>query len=357
MRSHPVKRLAPGTLAACAVLAGVTFAQAPATALPVPAPQQPVQQPLQQPPSGSEELEEYRELSSKAEKLNEKYLQAQEDLKAKEDELDELSTRLTEAEEAEKQARADEERFRVDVDRFAGTTFTSGNSLNRMSALITEDSAAGFLERSSAIGVLATDKNRALSRLRDAVQRAEDAKNQAAEAREQAEKARDKAERIAADLEARKKELDDQIAELEQQASLLSSSDVAAQQDIGPDPGPIQAPGPAAQGAIDAAMAKRGSPYVWGATGPSEFDCSGLTQWAYNQAGVSIPRTSRSQSQYGTPVSRSQLQPGDLVFFYSPVSHVGIYIGNGQMVHAPTSGDVVKVSPLQDQFSGARRVA
>ena len=105
-------------------------------------------------------------------------------------------------------------------------------------------------------------------------------------------------------------------------------------------------------------MSRRGKPYVYGATGPDSFDCSGLTQWAYAQAGISIPRTSSAQSQFGTPVPRSQLQPGDLVFFYSPVSHVGIYIGNNMMVHAPSSGDVVKVASLDgQQYNSARRVA
>jgi cell wall-associated NlpC family hydrolase len=113
----------------------------------------------------------------------------------------------------------------------------------------------------------------------------------------------------------------------------------------------------AAQIAIDTAMAQRGKPYVWAASGPRSFDCSGLTSYAFAAAGISLPHSSRLQSQLGQPVSRENLQPGDLVFFYSPVSHVGIYIGNGQMVHAPTSGDVVKVAPIMSGFNGARRIA
>jgi cell wall-associated NlpC family hydrolase len=120
--------------------------------------------------------------------------------------------------------------------------------------------------------------------------------------------------------------------------------------------GPIVAGTAAAQKAVDTAMAQRGKPYVWAASGPGSFDCSGLTSYAYRAAGISLPHSSRLQSTIGAPVSRDQLQPGDLVFFYSPVSHVGIYIGNGQMVHAPTSGDVVRVSPLMGGYSGARRV-
>ena len=80
-----------------------------------------------------------------------------------------------------------------------------------------------------------------------------------------------------------------------------------------------------------------------GGAGPNAFDCSGLTQFAYGAAGISLPHSSRMQSTIGTPVARADLQPGDLVFFYSPVSHVGMYIGNGLMVHAPTAGSVVKI--------------
>ena len=92
---------------------------------------------------------------------------------------------------------------------------------------------------------------------------------------------------------------------------------------------------PAARGAaVQYALAQVGDAYVYGATGPSAFDCSGLTMMAWAQAGVGLPHSSSAQMGSGTPVSQSQLQPGDLVFYYSPVSHVGIYIGNGQIVHA-----------------------
>jgi cell wall-associated NlpC family hydrolase len=123
--------------------------------------------------------------------------------------------------------------------------------------------------------------------------------------------------------------------------------------------GPIVAGSQAAQTAVDTALAQRGKPYVWAAAGPDSFDCSGLVDYAYGAAGVGLPHSAFMQSQLGRPVSRSQLQPGDLVFFYSPVSHVGIYIGNGQMVHAPTTGDVVKISNIDvmGYFAGARRIA
>ncbi|MDB1089913.1 NlpC/P60 family protein [Streptomyces sp. ACA25] len=97
-----------------------------------------------------------------------------------------------------------------------------------------------------------------------------------------------------------------------------------------------------AASALSAAQSKVGSPYVYGSTGPNTFDCSGLTGWAYSQAGVSLPRTSQQQANAGTRVTQSQLQPGDLVFYYSGLSHVGMYVGNGQIVHAPNSNSTVK---------------
>ena len=122
--------------------------------------------------------------------------------------------------------------------------------------------------------------------------------------------------------------------------------------------GPVVASSQAAQIAVDTALAQRGKPYVWAADGPGSFDCSGLVMYAYRAAGIALPHSSLMQSQMGRSVSRSQLRPGDLVFFYSPVSHVGIYIGNGQMVHAPTTGDVVKISNIDvmGYFAGARRL-
>ncbi|MET9526384.1 C40 family peptidase [Streptomyces coeruleorubidus] len=118
-----------------------------------------------------------------------------------------------------------------------------------------------------------------------------------------------------------------------------------------------QAPNARAAAAVSYAYQKLGSPYVWGATGPNAFDCSGLVQAAYRSAGVSLPRTTYSQIDAGRRVSRSELLPGDLVFFYAGISHVGIYVGNGRMIHAPNSSAPVRVAPLDEMpFTGATRV-
>jgi len=112
-----------------------------------------------------------------------------------------------------------------------------------------------------------------------------------------------------------------------------------------------------ASNALSSAMSKLGKPYVYGATGPNSFDCSGLVGWAYKQVGVALPRTSAAQSRVGKPVAKSDLRPGDLVFFYSPVSHVAMYLGDGKVVHASTSGQPVKVSELNRMpFNSARRI-
>jgi cell wall-associated NlpC family hydrolase len=122
------------------------------------------------------------------------------------------------------------------------------------------------------------------------------------------------------------------------------------------------APAPAARygGVVGIAMQYLGVPYVWGGASPSGFDCSGLIMYAYAQVGVSLPHHAASQYGMGTAVSRDQLEAGDLVFF-NGLGHAGIYIGGGQFIHAPHSGDVVKISSLSDSWYartwvGARRI-
>ena len=113
-------------------------------------------------------------------------------------------------------------------------------------------------------------------------------------------------------------------------------------------------------GVVEIAMQYLGVPYVWSGASPSGFDCSGFVMYVYAQMGVSLPHLAAAQYNYGVPVSRDQLQPGDLVFF-DGLGHDGIYIGGGQFIHAPHSGDVVKISSLSESwyaatFVGARRI-
>ncbi|HEX5017312.1 MAG TPA: NlpC/P60 family protein [Actinomycetes bacterium] len=117
--------------------------------------------------------------------------------------------------------------------------------------------------------------------------------------------------------------------------------------------GPIPSgPTPYAEPAIAAALSVLGAPYVWGAEGPDTFDCSGLVQWSYLQAGLVLPRLASDQYRASTPVPYDQMQPGDLIVYAydvndeSTIHHITMYIGDGQMVHAPHTGDVVKVVPV-----------
>jgi cell wall-associated NlpC family hydrolase len=123
----------------------------------------------------------------------------------------------------------------------------------------------------------------------------------------------------------------------------------------GSQPAPVHASGNAGQVALQAAETQRGKPYAYGAAGPDSYDCSGLVMWAFARAGVSLPHSSQAQMGYGTHVSRSQLQPGDLVFFYGG-EHVGIYAGGGQMIDANHTGGWVDIRGLYGSYAGAVRI-
>jgi cell wall-associated NlpC family hydrolase len=151
-------------------------------------------------------------------------------------------------------------------------------------------------------------------------------------------------------------------ARLQQQraAQQVQINDTVVGPSISTPEGVTVAPPSRYGGVVGVAMQFLGTPYVWGGASPGGFDCSGLVMYVYSQLGVSLPHNAAAQYGYGTPVSVDQLQPGDLVFF-DGLGHVGIYIGGGQFIHAPHTGDVVKISSLSDPwyaatFVGARRL-
>jgi cell wall-associated NlpC family hydrolase len=264
----------------------------------------------------------------------------------------------------------------------------TGDQLSTLQAMLTSESADELLDQIGTLDTIAEYNNAVLGAAQSATEAAVAHKATADRAAADATAQLDR-------VQAQQKALESEIAEYQAQYARLSAQEqerarqLAEQQHAAaaaaaarstavdrtdreapaasrsasrPVPGPsapVVAGSGAASAAVNAALAQRGKPYVWAAAGPGSFDCSGLVQYAYKAAGVSLPHSSRSQASMGRAVSRGELQPGDLIAFYSPVSHIGIYIGNGQMVHAPTSGDVVKVASIDvmGSITAMRRLA
>ncbi|NXY94611.1 C40 family peptidase [Streptomyces sp. BR123] len=170
-----------------------------------------------------------------------------------------------------------------------------------------------------------------------------------------------------AELAAQKSVAEEKLDEAKRLLARLTAEERAAYEAPAGGAAPADARTPAPSPPSDGSRAARavafargaiGKPYVWGATGPGGYDCSGLTQAAYRSAGLSLPRTTYTQINAGRRVSRDDLAPGDLVFFYPGVTHVGLYIGNGQMIHAPRPGSTVRVAPVGSMpWAGATRPA
>ncbi|MGY1699528.1 C40 family peptidase [Geodermatophilus sp. SYSU D00766] len=278
------------------------------------------------------------------------------------------------------QAQAEVDTARRQVVGIARSAYT-GNGMGSFQALMTSEDADEFVNRVSLLQGVAGYQGELLGQAVAATETATAAQTAAAEAAAEAQRQYDAVAAQQADLEGQiaayqadfsRLSAEEQRAALEAAAAAHAAGDQRASRDEDREEpaaeeaptassAPAAAPAPASGVAgtvVATAMAQRGKPYVWAAAGPGSFDCSGLTQYAFQAAGISLPHSSKMQSQMGTAVSKADLQPGDLVFFYSPVSHVGIYIGNGQMVHAPTSGDVVKVASIDSMgsYSGARRI-
>ncbi len=305
---------------------------------------------------GEDELTKYRELASQGEQLNEDYLAAKDDLASKQAELDKANQNLLVAAQLVEISKVNERAAQLEVDKITSSSFVSLSSLSRINSLLTASSSKEFLERGEALDSIASDKTDLQNKLKDATNIHRIDEKNVQEIKDQAQRAKNTATRLVADIEAGKKALAAQIEKIDLAKIQLSNADRAELKDIGVKNIPIiNAPSQKAQIAIDAALSRLGKPYVWGATGPNTFDCSGLMFWSYLKAGITLPRVSRAQATFGQSVSLNALLPGDLVFYHSPVSHVAMYLGEGRIVQAPTTGDVVKISPIGSAVS-ARRV-
>jgi peptidoglycan DL-endopeptidase CwlO len=355
--SQRTRRAARAGLSVTAAAAAVLFS--------VPGPALAVPLAYQQPPppnTASEALAQYQQLSQQVSAVNEQLLAAKTDLDAKNAALNQANQDLTSANAAKQQAAADEEAYRGQVDELTNASF-QGARFNKLSALLTGDSADDFLERASALGVLASDNSEALSKLSAATNQAASAEKKAKDAQKRATDAQTAAQQLTDKITKTKTDLDAQIDKVEDAYDELSGADKSTLR--GEQDNSVYLAGPGVGGqAAAAAMSQRGKPYVWGAAGPSSYDCSGLTMWAYGQVGVSLPHSSRAQYGYGKSVPYGQWQPGDLLFYGSSagsIHHVAMFIGNGQLVHASTTGTPVKTGAAPtaggSDYLGARRIA
>jgi cell wall-associated NlpC family hydrolase len=234
----------------------------------------------------------------------------------------------------------------------------TGKTQSRVAAFLTSDSATELVQQMTTLDMIATHTNSVITEVA-AAQAA------AAEAQAAAAQATATAQAGLAELEKQQAEVKKRVADYEQIYARLTADQQATVNNslAGPalaapalDSLPL-APSSAAGIAVKTALAQVGDRYVWGTSGPDTFDCSGLTSYAYAAAGVALPHSSRAQATLGRAVSRAELQPGDLVYFYSPISHIGLYIGDGMMVHARTSGRPVAVTSVDmNGYRGARRI-
>ena len=370
----PVRRRNAGSRTLVALLAagGVALSPLPASADPSPG-------------TSQEAAELVAARAHDLEVLTERFNEAREELAATRRAAELASADLAAAEAALAQARDH-------VRAVAYSAFT-GERLGSLEAMLTSESPEDLLDR---VGILRTIAEHNDGVLADADEATHEADRAQAATERAAADAQAQVERLAAQQETLDEEIATYQAEYErlsaaeqrasraaaerhaaEQAAAQAAAETAGPADPGTDAGAAPPPPPvlapavpappapvaggsaAAQVAVSTAMAQLGDPYVWAAAGPDAFDCSGLTQYAYAAAGIQLPHSSSMQSTMGTPVSTAALQPGDLLFFYSPVSHVGMYIGNGQMVHASTYGEPVKVASIDSMGSltGARRIA
>jgi cell wall-associated NlpC family hydrolase len=266
--------------------------------------------------------------------------------------------------------------FQGSVDKLAAAQYMGGRT-DGLDAMLTATSPQGLIDQLAVQRVMASEMSAQMKSYREIGQQAEVAEAASAKSAAEAKTAAEQAAAVRADLQSKQSKLQIQIAVVKSQYQALTPAqrdalaalppipappapdaappaddpNVLAAPPDGIPPGDVAPPGggaPEAATVIQAALSRIGSPYSWGGSGPSAFDCSGLVMWSFQQAGISLPHSSQALAQGGQPVSMDQMQPGDLVTYYSDASHVAIYIGDGMMVHASTYGTPVRVAPVDN---------
>lgn len=299
------------------------------------------------------------ELSQRANTANEEVKFLEDKILTAEEEVTALSQQANDATSRADEAKSFESSLQGEVDRIASAKYR-GVVIDPVAQVIGSDDPQTAIDRSAYLTTLTAETEGAVSKLLDATAAANDLRNQANQAMEAAEYRKNslvaEKDALAREQEQLQLQMDDVIARVDSLSEEDKARWVAKN-------GPIEYTIAGLTGtnqlgllALEAGMTKLGAPYSWGAAGPDAFDCSGLVLWAYQQQGITVPRTSQAQMAGGTPVSQAELQPGDVVGFYPGATHVGIYAGNGMILHASDYGIPVQVVPMDTMpFYGARR--
>ncbi|MET9956398.1 NlpC/P60 family protein [Streptomyces sp. NPDC006339] len=279
-------------------------------------------------------------LFEEAEKATEGYNRADE-------KADRLRTTVSQAQDSLARGQERINRMRGALGSVAGAQYRSGGMDPALALLLSSDPDS-YLERASVLDRATARQGAALGELRRELR-------ELAQERTEASRALAELERSRAEVAKHKRTVERKLAEARRVLAALSAEERASferasrsgREALGEELPPLGDLGPSrAAAAVIAARSAIGKPYVWGATGPSAFDCSGLMVWSYRQAGIALPRTSQAQRNAGRRVPLSQAQPGDLVTYRGDASHVAIYAGNGQVIHAPYPGARVRYDPV-----------
>jgi peptidoglycan DL-endopeptidase CwlO len=307
-------------------------------------------------------------------KLNELSRQAEQTTEAMHSAQLDLNNKLAAQRDADKkhnddQAAADAAKaklatFQTGVDKFAAAMYMGGRT-DGMNAIMTAESPQQLIGKLAVQRVISTAMLTQMATYRATREEAAKAEKESAKSAADAKTAAEQATAVRASLQSKQSRLQLQIGIVKSQYLALSPPQRTALAAPGPIPpaavaaaapppealapgaGPGAGPG-SGQGAIavQAALTRVGDPYSWGGAAPGGFDCSGLVMWAFQQAGIALPHSSQALAHGGQPVSLTDLQPGDVLTFYSDASHAGLYIGDGLMIHSSTYGVPVRVVPM-----------
>ncbi|MDO4685944.1 MAG: NlpC/P60 family protein [Corynebacterium sp.] len=304
-------------------------------------------------------ISELGRVSQEIEAKNEAVKQLEIDLEAKQGEIHGIRDQVKAATDEANAAREAVIANQGEVNRLALSKYRGAN-IDPVTSVISAQNPQSAIDRTAYMTSLTRHQEQTLERLMEAAESAGAFQQRAAQAEAQAEFQAAQLENDRKRAEKEREDLDHQTADIRRRVDSLNAADrelwMAKNGPVEHSLLGISGSNPSGMSALEVAMTKVGSPYGWGATGPDAFDCSGLVYWAYQQQGKTVPRTSQAQMAGGTPVSREELQPGDVIGYFPGATHVGIYAGNGMLLHASDYGIPVQVVPMDSMpFYGARR--